>query len=578
MKFPKMKLPLYKLALFCVLCFLAVNGFSLDRVAFSFTNYDLNVRIEPEQHRLGVRGKITLRNDSNSPQNIAVLQISSSLDWRSITVGGKPVQFLRQPYTSDVDHTGALSEAVVTLPQAIAPHASVDLEIAYEGVILPDATRLTRIGTPEDLAKSSDWDQVDEKFTGVRGVGYVAWYPIATEAANLSEPESLPETIKRWNERSASTHMSVTFQSTQELTLVCSGEAVATDSGKSKSPVFTFRDLNLFVPTFAMADYQNAELGEGSSIAHFSGKQPLAEAYATVLGKLDPPSLGQGSKRLQIVELPDRDAAPFVSDGMLLMPLKSDVTAHERLTLVYAVARQQTRSPRTWVSEGLAHYAQILDVERQQGRPAALAYLKAHLPSLADFERQDPVAGASPEQKQELEFQGSLLNMTNDIARQTKAMWVWWMLQDMIGGNDPAKGLAEILRDYNATNDQDSAYVEKLIEASSHRDLKWFFDDWVYNDRGLPDFKLESVYPSKTSRGGFLVTITVDNLGTAGAEVPLIVKYAGGETTNRLEVHAKSKAVIRVETPSAPLEVEVNDGSVPESDMNNNTFKPEAAR
>ena len=125
------------------------NAFSLDREAFTFTRYDLNVRIEPEQHRLGVRGKITLRNDSPTPQKIAVLQISSSLDWRSIKVGDKLLQFVSQPYTSDIDHTGALSEAIVTLPEAIAPKNSIDLEIAYEGVIVLDATRLTRIGTPE---------------------------------------------------------------------------------------------------------------------------------------------------------------------------------------------------------------------------------------------------------------------------------------------------------------------------------------------------------------------------------------------------------------------------------------------
>ena len=75
------------------------------------------------------RGKITLRNDSQTPQKIAVLQISSSLDWRSIKAGDKAVQFVTQPYTSDIDHTGGLSEAIVTLPQAIAPKATIELEI-----------------------------------------------------------------------------------------------------------------------------------------------------------------------------------------------------------------------------------------------------------------------------------------------------------------------------------------------------------------------------------------------------------------------------------------------------------------
>ena len=94
-----------------------VQARALDREAFTFTSYDLDVRVEPEQQRLAVRGKITLRNDSASPQKNLSLQISSSLDWRSIQLEGKPVQFVSQPYTSDIDHTGALSEALVTLPK-----------------------------------------------------------------------------------------------------------------------------------------------------------------------------------------------------------------------------------------------------------------------------------------------------------------------------------------------------------------------------------------------------------------------------------------------------------------------------
>ena len=95
-----------------------------------------------------------------------MLQISSSLDWRSIKAGDKAVQFVTQPYTSDIDHTGALSEAIVTLPQAVAPKETIELEIAYEGVILLDATRLTRIGTPEEAANSTDWDQIGYEFHG----------------------------------------------------------------------------------------------------------------------------------------------------------------------------------------------------------------------------------------------------------------------------------------------------------------------------------------------------------------------------------------------------------------------------
>src|SRR5450631_2132738 len=142
---------------FCALCFLcglASSLSALDREAFTFTKYDLNVRIEPEQHRLEVRGTITLRNDSASPQKNLSLQISSSLAWRSIQLASKSVQFVSQPYTSDIDHTGQLSEAIVTLPQEIPPKGTVELEIGYEGVIISDITRLTQIGVSKSKPRT----------------------------------------------------------------------------------------------------------------------------------------------------------------------------------------------------------------------------------------------------------------------------------------------------------------------------------------------------------------------------------------------------------------------------------------
>src|ERR1700733_9405642 len=138
------------LRVLCVVSALLLPAFSLDREAFTFTKYDLDVQIEPEQQRLGVRGKIILRNDSGAPQKNLSLQISSSLSWRSITEDGNPVQFLTQPYISDVDHTGSLSEAIVTLVHDCPPKGEVELEVGYEGTIPLDSTRLTEIGVPAD--------------------------------------------------------------------------------------------------------------------------------------------------------------------------------------------------------------------------------------------------------------------------------------------------------------------------------------------------------------------------------------------------------------------------------------------
>jgi len=151
-------------------------------------------------------------------------------------------------------------------------------------------------------------------------------------------------------------------------------------------------------------------------------------------------------------------------------------------------------------------------------------------------------------------------------------MWVWWMLRDMLGASFDIA-----LFSYQAPADKDPSYMPRVIAAHTERDLSWFFDDWVYHDRGLPEFKVGSAFASKTPTNGFLLTVTLDNTGTAGAEVPVVIKFAGGEVTKRIEMRAKSKTTVRVETPAAPQEIRVNDGSVPERNTNNNVFKVEPA-
>ena len=289
MTFWQMKSVYKRLAFLYVLCASAANCVALDRDAFTFTNYDLNVQVDPEQHRLGVRGKVTLRNDSQTPQKIAVLQISSSLDWRSVKAGDKAVQFVTQPYISDIDHTGGLSEAIVTLPQTVAPKGTVELDIAYEGIILLDATRLTRISTPEDLASSTDWDQIGPAFTAVRGAGYVAWYPIATDVANLSEGDSLFEVLGRWKNREAGSRMHLQIglsrdgSEPQPELLVnnasCFTLYEAMGGVQHVSADCTYQPLGLVAPLFVIANYRFVD--RPTIMVHYQhGHDSSAAGYA----------------------------------------------------------------------------------------------------------------------------------------------------------------------------------------------------------------------------------------------------------------------------------------------------------
>jgi len=578
MKFRKMS-GLKGFVLLGVLCASVVNCFSLDREAFTFTNYDLNLQIDPEQHRLGVRGKITLRNDSPTPQRIAVLQISSSLDWRAIKVGDKAVQFVTQPYTSDIDHTGALSEALVTLPQPVAPKGTIELDIGYEGVIVFDATRLTRIGTPEDAAESTDWDRISPSFTAVRGAGYVAWYPIATESANLSEGNSLFEVLGRWKTREAgsTTHLKVSVNRTgSDLPQILFGGILCQVLMYEQMGPHQLIDaecpsqaLRLDVSTLVIADYQVLER-PGIEVRYLKGHDALAANFADAAQALVPfitEWFGKQRERAKTADLPNPNAAPFESGALLLTPLAATDSKLAGLAAAHQLTHAAFLSFRPWIEEGLAHFAQALYLEHEKGRQAALDYMGLHRSAFSEAEK--PTTAPRSED----ETNRSLVNTTSEELYRSKAMYVWWMLRDMIGDAALKKALAA----YRPEQDKDPSYMPRLIAAQTQRDPAWFFDDWVYRDRGLPDFKVESAFSRKATTDAYMVTVTVDNLGTAGAEVPLTVKFAGGTVTKRIEVRAKNKATIRVETSAAPQEIVVNDGSVPESDLTNKVFKIQTA-
>ncbi|MFZ0298484.1 MAG: M1 family aminopeptidase [Candidatus Sulfotelmatobacter sp.] len=575
-----MKLRSLRLCLLCIFCTVAVTAFSLDREAFSFTKYDLDARVEPALQRLGVRGTITLRNDSQVPQKIAVLQISSSLDWRSIRSGGKQLQFVAQSYTSDIDHTGALSEAIVTLPEAVPPKGTVDLEIAYEGVIVLDATRLTRIDTPESIANSTDWDQISAKFTAVRGAGYVAWYPIATEAASLSEGTSAFDIVGRWKARETGStmHLKVSVPSDDEtekpeLLVNATTCPTALEVRHQFQADCTYRSLGMVVPMFLIADY---EVVDRAAVAvHFlRGHDAAATNYGDAADKAAPfiaDWFGKTRNKAQTADLADSNAPPFESGSLLLTPLTSTDPKLAGLAAAHQLTHAAFFSPRPWINEGLAHFAQAIYLEHLSGRQAAIDYMGLHRSALSAVEKEKENLTTTP--RSDDEVRRSLVNTVDEELYRSKAMCVWWMLRDMVG--EPA--LKKALASYRPDEDKEPSHMQRLIQAQTHKDLEWFFDDWVYHDRGLPEFKIESAFTRQTAPGAYILTITVNNLGAAGAEVPFTVKFAGGEVTQRLVVRGKSNGVIRVEVPKPPEEVSVNDGGVPESETTNHVFKIETS-
>jgi len=574
--------------LLCVLCG-PISSHALDREAFTFTLYDLEVRVAPARQWLEAKGRITLRNDSAEPQRVATLQISSSLDWISLRAGGQPVQSLTQSYTSDVDHTGSLSEALVTLPQPVAPGQTVELEIAYAGIIPADSTRLRRIGAPASVAARNDWDQIGESFTAVRGLGYVAWYPVALTAASFSDGNEVFDGMARWQARHAKSEARMDFcRELEGLTgnlprPVLNGEelpmgdlaggAVGRKAEEERPAVcrrYRFAALGFVAPAFAVGNYQTLRQPP-VEVDYLPGQQAAAADYAAAVPGLEPlvtDWFGPLRRELHIIELDKLEAEPYESGAVLFTPLGTAERKALEMALAHSLTHAAFDSPRLWIDEGAAHFAQALAVEQQGGRAAAIAYMGNQRPALVEAEASPPVP-AAPGTTPDTTASQSLISSADAVFYRTKAMYVFWMLRDLLG--DAA--LQRALKNYRAADDKAPAYLQTLAEAQAvaRKSLEWFFDDWVYRDRGLPDFRIAAVYSRPALGGSFGVTVTVENLGGAGAEVAVFARSEHGQVSERVLVPARGKGVARLTIPEKPNEVSVNDGSVPESDLANNS-------
>jgi hypothetical protein len=563
----------------CVLGVLCGIGFAQDREAFTVTRWQLDVQIAPADGALSASGRLTLRNDSLIPMSEADLQISSTLAWQSIEVGGRPATFTKRELPSAYDHTDAMSEAVIALPRPIKPQETIDLDVAYGGTIPVDARRLTdtqcqgcKVNIPLDVAEASDWDAIDPSYTMFRGAGYVTWYPIAIEPASLSDPANYFGRLGAWRERHNKSALSVDVcvQALQPagFTIVASGtqRAPRSSSTRAKCTGFDFDLAGEKVPVLAAAPFGIA--GREHATAYYLGARPAA---LDVLASFE-----QAEKDLEtwfmpkvkstIVQLPGSKIAAFESGTFAATPFDT----RDQLLLETNAARQVAHasfaSPRLWLDEGVAQFAQALVQERAGGRKGAIAFLNVRLPFLLNAEAEAYKADA--------EHGDPLVRTHDDVTVKLKGMFVLWMLRDIVGDDALQRALAA----YQPGMDKEPSYIQRLLEQASKQDLEWFFDDWVYRDHGLPEFKIVATNVRPTLQNTWTVEVTVENSGGAVAEVPVMVQTEQGEKMDRLRVRAGEKAMTRITVPAPPVSATVNDGSIPEANREDNTVKLEVSK
>jgi hypothetical protein len=550
-----------------------------ERQAVTFTAFDLDVHLRPEVHQIAVRALLTIRNDGKAPLARIPLQLSATLNWERIRVQGQDVAFQVATLNADSDHTGQLHEAAVPLAQPLAPGAGVQVDAIYSGTITASAQRLIAIGTPEDLALHSDWDRIDTEFTGLRGFGNVVWYPVSAVPVILGDGARLFDEIGEHKLRQSGArfrlHLTIEFPHGEAPTIALinghPAELHVTDStgpGVEIPGVATAQldetALGFEAPSLFVA-IRKAHAGTNMTAWTLPGNDGAVQSWTAAASAVTPflqGWLGQRPRaQLTLLDLPDREDAPFESGALLATSLHEAPEDQLQGIMAHALTHAWMQSPRAWLSEGVAHFMGTLWIEKQQGREKALSALEAGRPALALVEPPSPGESAGQ----------PLASATAPVYFRTKATYVFWMLRDVAGDAT----LSAALRAYDPAQDIGKDYrkdagptpFDALLEqAGGRRDLAWFFSDWIDTDKGLPDLAIDSVFPTAEQAGNWLVAVNVSNSGYASADVPVTVRTSAASVTERVRVPARGKAVQRILIQGRPTEVQVNDGTVPETE------------
>ncbi|MHB1938296.1 MAG: M1 family aminopeptidase [Acidobacteriaceae bacterium] len=581
-----------------------------ERTSLTYISYDFQVHLEPARRSIAVQARMAARNSSDKPLERIAMQLSSSLHWYSVQVDGRSEKFQTETVDSDIDHTGELTEAVVKLAKPLAPGAAIQMNVIYSGTVVPSAERLARLGAPAKIADSSEWDAIGPDFTALRGFGNMIWFPVSTAPVLLGQGPEMFDSVGKWKLRESDAHVTihllVEYLGVKPSVAFLNGQVAQPDgaspeksAASAASPTYPkelpgsggsqakpgaasaaapeavagntvlqvvsftlpstrlgFAPLSLFVMSAAH------EGVSGLDIYSRADNQAAASAYQTVFQQtraLVEQWLGARPKRpVVLVDLPNGDDLPFEDRNILFLPLKAGTDSDTiGPVMAHMLGRAYFVSRRVWLSEGVAQLMTLLWIEQRAGVRTAIDQMDSHRAALAMAETVDP--GVNPGQ--------SLIQAWSDIYYRDKAVDVLWMLRNIVG--DEALGKA--LQAYIPANDREPSYFQTLLQKSSNKDLEWFFDDWVYRDRGLPDLHIVSAYwrpiLNKNSSGkNYLVSVDVRNNSFCAAEVSVTAASAFSTQTRDLLIPAHSSAALRMLMDSKPAQVVVNDGSVPETE------------
>lgn len=595
---------------------------SAQRSAIVFTAWDLDLHLEPATSHIATRARFTVRNISQAPTSQLTLQLSSTLHWESLSAP-IPLTFTEHVLPTDADHTGQMTEALVHLSQPIPPGSSLILTGFYTGTITASGERLTRIGAPSTEAAQADWDSISSGMVALRGFGNALWYPVSSPAFFLGDGAKLFQAIgrSRLHEQNATFRLRLTVEYVGErpIDAFLNGhrQPLNSVSEEPDTPVVNshgvataeFRDspLGFRVPSLFVT-WQNLRPSD-NQLLRVATIRPEALAPYTAASNDVAPLLRDwlGPAPLSPLTIIDHAGQPFEDDAFLAVPLSATEAHQITPAMVHSLAHAWFRSSLPWLNEGVPQFISLLYTESVDGRDKALAELRQIINplTLVEPEAAATIQATQPKPSAEVSSSSSssstsaaepdpnappsalpstlpppqgtpsqsLIDAHDEVYYRAKAAAVLWLLRSSVGDASFKRALQtyrEEVRHADPKIPEDPHAFQRVLEAASHKDLSSLFEDWVYNDRGLADLSIVNVtprdLPARNGKGvSWLVAVEIHNAGAVNVDVPVTVRSGSLTSTQRVKVPAHSNISTRIVFEGVPQEVQVNDGTVPET-------------
>lgn len=209
--------------------------------------------------------------------------------------------------------------------------------------------------------------------------------------------------------------------------------------------------------------------------------------------------------------------------------------AHEIAHQWFGNTATETHYSHLWLSEGFATYMTNVYMEHKYGRDSLVKRLQQEKREVINFARRsnNPVVDSA----------SAFMDLLNANSYK-KGGWVLHMLRQQVG-DEVFKNIIRTYYEKYKFKNADTRNFQQVAEAVSGKDLKWFFDQWLYKP-GIPQLDVQS-----RLIGNELFIDIIQQKNTFQFPLEIMIVDAENEVkTHRLEITDKeTKLSFKVKGP-----------------------------